>query len=187
MSLSRRRGSRKGPKNETANPICRHPRSRSSGHRPCLVLLATTRHRAVASSYYCKANGTGGKPLVVFRIEAERRIQINGFELIRGNKREGWPIETINANQNEFGAFPPTDATVWQMAVFVDMESSDPLNGLKRMAATWKLMRQHGSSFYNAAQMSRKMFYPVESKWVENAPITNTVPVGMQQFFRLSQ
>jgi len=128
-----------------------------------------------------------GKPLVVFRIEAERRIQINGFELIRGNKREGWPIETINANQNEFGAFPPTDATVWQMAVFVDMESSDPLNGLKRMAATWKLMRQHGSSFYNAAQMSRKMFYPVESKWVENAPITNTVPVGMQQFFRLSQ
>jgi len=118
-----------------------------------------------------------GKPLVVFRIEAERRIQINGFELIRGNKREGWPIETINANQNEFGAFPPTDATVWQMAVFVDMESSDPLNGLKRMAATWKLMRQHGSSFCNAARMSRKMFYPVESKWGESAPITNTVPV----------
>jgi len=175
MSLSRRRGSRKAPKNETANPICRHPRSRSSGHRPCLVLLATTRHRAVASSYYCKANGTGGKPLVVFRIEAERRIQINGLE--ETSVKVGPLRRSTLTNQNEFGVFPPREATVWQMAVFVDMESFDPLNRLKRMTATWKLMRQHGSSFCNAARMSRKMFYPVESKWGESAPITNTVPV----------
>jgi len=116
-----------------------------------------------------------GKPLVVFRIEAERRIQINGLE--ETSVKVGPLRRSTLTNQNEFGVFPPREATVWQMAVFVDMESFDPLNRLKRMTATWKLMRQHGSSFCNAARMSRKMFYPVESKWGESAPITNTVPV----------
>lgn len=135
-----------------------------------------------------------GKPLVVLRVKVAdgRRIQLTGAcRLIDGQPEEsnrtdqtwgglwtlshGSPLGNPTTGRNEFYVCEPTNASVWQMRIYVSFEEPSFFKRVSHMPTMYRTFRKTlNEPVLRSAKGAWGTFYSAGQKVVDSDFITNT-------------
>lgn len=142
-----------------------------------------------------------GRQVVFFRVEGagSRRIQIVWVGRIIGDWRTRCSLETdvtgvppkpatnfwapsqvspimnLRSGRKEFGIMAPTNASVWQVRVIVNVDLPT-WERVRAMPRTWSYMSRRGMPFLSAASGAWNAFYDGGTQDLYSDSITNSVP-----------